>query len=256
MIIYEDNKWTIRAVAGKGMLFFYVDDPRGGDDGSLDEAIDWQSIADKHSPLILLGDYSGVPTAWKDKKVFKTSCSLLDPNAIAFFHPVMIDLEPKHISECQYFAGFRGTTTTHSCRENLRTILGQLENSYFLQKDLFWSYKEEEQSDLHFDYLKLLDDTRFPVCPRGKGLNSIRFFESLRLGRIPILMADETKLPMEHLIDYSDFIIRVPESTDSIKFYIDEWVSSHDIEEASAKARDISLKHFSDPEKFIKEHLA
>lgn len=255
MIIYEDNKWTIRAIAGKGKLFFYVDDPRGGDDGSLDETIDWKSIAEKHNPLILLGDYSGVPTAWKDKKVFKTSCPLSNPNAIAFFHPVMIDLEPKHINQCQYFSGFQGTTTTHSCRENLRILLEKLDNSYFLQKDLFWSYNKEEQIRLHLDYLKTLDDTQFPVCPRGKGLNSIRFFESLRLGRIPILMADETKLPMECTIDYNNFVIRVPQSTDSLQPYIYEWIFSHNIEEASAKAHEISLKYFSDPEKFIKEHL-
>jgi hypothetical protein len=68
-------------------------------------------------------------------------------------------------------------------------------------------------------------------------------------------MADETKLPMESVIDYSDFVIRVPEFTDSLQPYIDEWVYSHDLEEASVKARGVSLEHFSDPEKFIKEHL-
>jgi hypothetical protein len=50
------------------------------------------------------------------------------------------------------------------------------------------------------------------LCPRGSGMNSIRFFEVLALGRIPVLISDDCMLPWESKINYSGAIIVVPEN--------------------------------------------
>jgi hypothetical protein len=42
-------------------------------------------------------------------------------------------------------------------------------------------------------------------------LNSIRFFETLAMGRIPILISDDAVLPLEDQIDYAALILRLPE---------------------------------------------
>ena len=44
-------------------------------------------------------------------------------------------------------------------------------------------------------YNKLLSKSRFSLCPSGSGPNSIRFWESLAVGAIPVLLADTLELP-------------------------------------------------------------
>jgi hypothetical protein len=254
MNLYEDHKWTIRTMAAAKKIFFYADDPRGGDDGSFDQILDWKGIAEKCNPLFLFGDYSGIPKAWNNRLVFKTSPSKQHPNVAAFFFPVMINIHAKPIHECEYISGFQGSPTTHPCREQIMKL--NPEFFYFNEKRLFWSYSEEEKPFLHKEYLSVLNNTQFPLCPRGRGLNSIRFFEALRLGKIPVLIADDTKLPLENRIKYNQFVIRVPESEVlNIENYILDWKNNNDIEQASKLALKTSLIYFSDPEKFIKISL-
>ena len=59
-------------------------------------------------------------------------------------------------------------------------------------------------------YNKLLLDSRYSLCPSGSGPNSIRFWESLAVGSIPVLLADTLELPSHELWD--DAIIRIPEN--------------------------------------------
>ena len=58
-------------------------------------------------------------------------------------------------------------------------------------------------------YNKLLMDSRYSLCPSGSGPNSIRFWEALAVGSIPILLADTLELPAHDLWDKT--IIRVAE---------------------------------------------
>ena len=260
-MMHKDAKWSIRATSAQNKMFLYVDVPAGEDDGSLEDVLPWAKMAEEYNDLLFLfGDYSGIPKSWEGKKVFKTSCPKSNPNAIAFFHPVVIDRNPKPIEECRYFSGFQGSMT-HPCRNGMKDVIQKLLNSelpaYFIPKDkVFWSYEEDRGKELKEEYLNLLEDTAFPLCPRGKGLNSIRFFESLRLGRIPVLISDDPKLPLEGMLNYDDFVVRVPESEVGLADeYIAKWISKNDITKASSMAQEISNDFFEDPEKFIKQHL-
>ena len=58
-------------------------------------------------------------------------------------------------------------------------------------------------------YNKLLLDSRYSLCPSGSGPNSIRFWEALAVGSIPILLADTLELPEHDLWDKT--IIKVAE---------------------------------------------
>jgi hypothetical protein len=58
-------------------------------------------------------------------------------------------------------------------------------------------------------YNKLLLDSRYTLCPSGSGPNSIRFWEALAVGSIPILLADTLDLPEHYL--WCKAIIRVDE---------------------------------------------
>ena len=58
-------------------------------------------------------------------------------------------------------------------------------------------------------YNTVLASSRYSLCPSGSGPNSIRFWESLAFGSIPILLADTLELPPHALWDKA--IVRIKE---------------------------------------------
>lgn len=59
------------------------------------------------------------------------------------------------------------------------------------------------------EYIENMRASDFVLAPKGDGNYSMRFYEALSLGRIPLLIDTETVLPLEEHIDYSSFILRV-----------------------------------------------
>jgi hypothetical protein len=59
-------------------------------------------------------------------------------------------------------------------------------------------------------YNSILLDSRYALCPSGSGPNSIRFWEALGAGSIPVLLADTLDLPEHELWDKA--IIRMKET--------------------------------------------
>lgn len=60
------------------------------------------------------------------------------------------------------------------------------------------------------EYIRNITESDFTLAPKGDGNYSIRFFEVLSLGRVPILVDTDCILPLEEEVDYSKAIIRVP----------------------------------------------
>jgi hypothetical protein len=63
----------------------------------------------------------------------------------------------------------------------------------------FQVYNNEDKKTTDYDaavsYNKLLSSTRFSLCPVGAGPNSLRLWESLAVGSIPVLLSDTHELP-------------------------------------------------------------
>jgi len=73
------------------------------------------------------------------------------------------------------------------------------------------SLSEKAQSAQNADvYRNILVDSHFTLCPSGSGPNSIRLWESLGAGSIPVLISDSLKLPGEEA-EWEMAIVRVPE---------------------------------------------
>jgi len=71
-----------------------------------------------------------------------------------------------------------------------------------------WFLSKPNQSiDLNFQ--KVLARSRFSLCPVGREPSSIRFWESLQAGAIPILISDDIRLPDG--FDWDSAIVRVAE---------------------------------------------
>lgn len=65
-------------------------------------------------------------------------------------------------------------------------------------------------------YKETIAQSVFTICPSGSGPNTIRFWEALGAGSIPVLISDKLALP-ESGLDWSEAIVRTPESKAAIQ---------------------------------------
>ena len=59
------------------------------------------------------------------------------------------------------------------------------------------------------EYVENMKNSDFVLAPKGDGNFSVRFFESLSLGRVPLLVDTDCPLPLEDELDYTEFILKV-----------------------------------------------
>jgi len=78
------------------------------------------------------------------------------------------------------------------------------------------SYLHVEDSDkkkaLEERFVNALRRSWTSLCPRGNGSSSIRFYETMCMGRIPVHVSDAYVPPFGKDIDYSQFCLFIPES--------------------------------------------
>ncbi len=91
---------------------------------------------------------------------------------------------------------------------------------------------EGDPERIRREYIENMQDSDFVLAPRGDANHSTRFFEALTLGRIPILVDTDIVLPLEKVIDYDQFMVRVP-FTDLHKIgdYVEKWYNALSEEE-------------------------
>lgn len=88
-------------------------------------------------------------------------------------------------------------------------------------------------------YLDTLSCSLTALCPRGDGMNSIRFFEALSMGRIPVLISDNCLLPFASRISYDRFVIRVAEGeVDDTAGIILDWIREKSTAELMQRCRE------------------
>ena len=82
-------------------------------------------------------------------------------------------------------------------------------DSTFIRRDAFIrSYSGKEQQQYRgIDYIQNLKFNMFSLAIRGGGNWSLRFFEIMAYGRIPVLLDTDCVLPFENLIDWNEVII-------------------------------------------------
>ena len=169
--------------------------------------------------------------------------------SLPYFKPNQ-DFHPPTTSK--YKINFIGAIHTHPVREKLLANIISSENindSIFLlmRHQFYW---DEMGEHIRKKQIKQMYDailrTGTTLCPRGTGMNSIRFFEAMSFGRAPILVSENCVLPFEDIIPYDDFIYRLnPEDEFSAILAI----KHHELEEKCRVAHDFHKK-FLDPKSF------
>ncbi len=69
----------------------------------------------------------------------------------------------------------------------------------------------EQRAQTTRSFFYNINQSPYTFCLRGAGNFSIRFFETLACGRIPVLVDTDVALPLTHHIDWDQHICRVPE---------------------------------------------
>lgn len=80
----------------------------------------------------------------------------------------------------------------------------------FIVRDAFTGKDHGDPARARREYVGNMLDSNFVLATKGDGNYSIRFYEALSLGRIPLLIDTDMVLPLEGVIDYSKCILRVP----------------------------------------------
>ena len=69
----------------------------------------------------------------------------------------------------------------------------------------------KNNKDLKLEFLKNIIDTNYTLCVRGSGNFSTRFYETIALGRIPILINTDCSLPLSKAIDWTKHCVIIDE---------------------------------------------
>lgn len=63
---------------------------------------------------------------------------------------------------------------------------------------------------LRIEYINNIKNSDFVLAPKGDGNFSLRFYETLAMGRIPILIDTDCALPLGRFLPYDQVMVRVP----------------------------------------------
>jgi len=73
-------------------------------------------------------------------------------------------------------------------------------------------YRAPKKDPFHptrMEYVQNMIESDYIVCMRGGGNFSVRFYETLCMGRIPVFVDTDSVLPYDHVLDYRQFCVWV-----------------------------------------------
>ncbi len=213
----------------------------------------FETSASRHV-IFFLGDNAHLPECCSRSAVFMPSCRRGSGAFVLPYFAGPPDRLPRPMSECSFDVGFQGATTTGGGLRDRLVMSLRASSRYAVDCTptagyFHTTYDLDGQAQLAARYREHLNQCRFIACPRGDGLSSLRFFEALAWGRIPILIADQTALPLEEFIPYHEFVVRVPEAeVENWEAWLEDFVATHpDLERASKLAAETSRDWFTLP---------
>ena len=104
-------------------------------------------------------------------------------------------------------ASFMGSFSTHWTRK----VLNSLNSSRFKVVDSGKWYYENPDFNRGEKYRDLMAVSKFSLCPRGTGPSTIRIWESLASGSIPVIYSDQLIMPDIPGFNWNDIAVFIPE---------------------------------------------
>jgi hypothetical protein len=134
----------------------------------------------------LPGVYTGIDKRWASRRTVSGFYLDVPKSRFTTFTPATDDLP--------YLFSFMGSVGTAP----VRAKLAQLRHSRAFFQDtaadfaraLHGQMDAHEQQDYQRRYAEVTKASKFVLCPRGLSVSSIRVFETMRMGRAPVILAD------------------------------------------------------------------
>lgn len=156
-----------------------------------------------HPLPFLPGVYPSIERRWYDGQRTRSG-GYLTPFAKDF---IEYDPEPE---EPEYLYSFLGAAGNHLLREKILAL--DYEDQHLYDTSQLWPYGDlasTTKETFHQHYVDVSRHSSFILCPRGFGASSERLFESMRMGRAPVIIADDWVPPEGP--DWEAFSLRLAE---------------------------------------------
>jgi hypothetical protein len=135
----------------------------------------------------LPGVYAGVERRWSSGRTRPGFYLGRTQNEFTTFSPSADDLP--------YLFSFMGSVRNAPIRRKLATLTHP--RSFFqntteeFDRILYRKMEPRERLDYDRRYAELTKASKFVLCPRGLSASSIRLFETMRIGRVPVILSDD-----------------------------------------------------------------
>jgi hypothetical protein len=153
----------------------------------------------------LPGVYTGIEKGWASVRTRPGFYLGRTKNEFTTYVPASHDLP--------YLFSFMGAARNAPIREQLASLnhprgIFQDTTADF-DRVLHRKMEPRERADYHRRYADLMGASKFTLCPRGLSASSIRVFETMRMGRVPVILSDRWIAPRGP--SWEEFSIQVRE---------------------------------------------
>lgn len=152
-------------------------------------------------PGILPGVYVSLSRRWQNPNRFRAGGYLEMYNRYTMqFADYARETEP------DLLFSFRGSAKPNRVRSALFEANFSGPDIAMTRTDRWFDYSGDEKEL----YVQEICRSRFVLCPRGVATSSYRMYETMALGRVPVVISDDWESPPG--IDWDSIILRVPEN--------------------------------------------
>ena len=127
-------------------------------------------------------------------------------------------------------------------------LIKQIQDDKFIQNNFilkteFWG-GDPHNPTLIEDFINNIENSHFTICNRGNGNYAMRLYQTLSLGRIPVLIDTDLKFPFEDVIDWNEIAIIGKNEIDVIN-KIKYWWCTYDISAIQQDCKNTFIKFFN-----------
>jgi len=118
-----------------------------------------------------------------------------------------------HWDDDMHLFSFVGSMDTAGIRAEINRLdhpRGYVKNTSAKSSSIWWEGTEEEKAQFRKEYAETCQRSKFILCPRGNSPSSVRMFETMKTGRVPVILSDAWVPPQGP--EWETFSVRMPES--------------------------------------------
>jgi hypothetical protein len=118
---------------------------------------------------------------------------------------------------------------THRIRQESIDSLSKSKDlqTNFIVRRGFWAPEIHCKEEAKRQYIENIRSSAFNLCMRGAGNFSYRIYETMMMGRIPVVIDTDQFFPFESVLDYNEFCVMVDYTeVEHISEKIKEWIDN------------------------------